>query len=93
MRQRGVGRQLLNALIDRRDHETANQRHLWRYLEASVSPDNRASRALFRSLAERHQVPCQVGPYLSAEHFPEKHPREDLLRIGPFPLIDLDTTP
>lgn len=92
MRQRGVGQQLLDGLIDGRDPHSRHDRHRWRYLEASVSPDNRASRQLFRALAERRQVPCQVGPYLGAEQFPEKHPREDLLRIGPFPLFDLDST-
>ncbi len=92
MRQRGVGLQLLNALIDRRDGQTNDDRQPWRCLEASVSPDNGPSRKLFRGLAERRQVPCQVGPYLSAEQFPDKHPREDLLRIGPFPLIDMDST-
>jgi diaminobutyrate acetyltransferase len=92
MRQRGVGQQLLDTLIDRRDPHCRDERKRWRYLEASVSPDNRASRQLFRGLAERRQVPCQVGPYLSAEQFPQKHPREDLLRIGPFPLFDMDST-
>lgn len=92
MRQRGVGLQLLNALIDRRDAQTSDDSQPWRYLEASVSPDNRPSRLLFRGIAERRQVPCEVGPYLSAEQFPEKHPREDLLRIGPFPLIDMDSS-
>ncbi|MCU0756822.1 MAG: diaminobutyrate acetyltransferase [Xanthomonadales bacterium] len=91
LRQRGVGRWLLQALIDRRSAATPDQR--WTHLEASVSPDNRASRHLFRSVAQRHQVPCEVSPFLGAEQFPEKHPREDLLRIGPFPLTELDSTP
>jgi len=92
MRQRGVGRHLLNALIQRRTQHVHDPRQAWRFLEASVSPDNHASLQLFRGLAERHQVLCRVGPYLSAEQFPEKHPREDLLRIGPFPLMDMDST-
>ena len=44
MRQRGVGQQLLDALIDRRDPHSGDERQRWRYLEASVAPDNRASR-------------------------------------------------
>lgn len=83
MRQRGVAQRMLRQLLAQR------KEHGWRYLEASVSPDNRASRRLFSGLAEDLRVRCEVFPYLTAQQFPEGHPREDLMRIGPFSDEDL----
>jgi len=53
-------------------------------VEATVTPSNRASRRLFRSLAERHDCACEVAPCLEPGHFPEPgHEAEQLFHIGP----------
>lgn len=54
-----------------------------KYLTATVSPDNAASLALFRGFARRHGVPCEEAPCFPGKLFPEPHPDENLLRIGP----------
>lgn len=53
-------------------------------LEATVTPGNEASRALFRSFGRAVDAPCEVTPHFVREHFPEPHEPEDLFRIGPF---------
>lgn len=58
-----------------------------RYLEATVTPDNTASRALFTSFARARGAEAVWSPLLSEEHFPQEgdtpHEPEDLVRIGP----------
>jgi L-2,4-diaminobutyric acid acetyltransferase len=66
------------------DHVVAT-RSTTRFLTATVSPDNEASRRLFRALARRREVPCEIGPGYSAALFAEPHEPEELIRIGPFP--------
>lgn len=57
-----------------------------RFVEATVTPSNTASRALFRSLARRQNADCQVTPLFASEMFSDAdaHEPEDLFRIGPF---------
>jgi len=56
-----------------------------RYLEATVSPSNTASAALFNSLAHRLGAECETGTCFDTALFPGKaHEDENLLRIGPF---------
>jgi L-2,4-diaminobutyric acid acetyltransferase len=57
-----------------------------RYLEATVSPSNKASQALFRSLARRRETDCVVTELFPEELFAgaEQHEAEELYRIGPF---------
>jgi L-2,4-diaminobutyric acid acetyltransferase len=54
-----------------------------RYLTATVSPDNGASRSLFRGFARRRAVPFEVGPGFAADLFATPHEPEELVRIGP----------
>ncbi|GHC69569.1 L-2,4-diaminobutyric acid acetyltransferase [Nocardiopsis terrae] len=58
------------------------------YLEATVTPDNEASRALFASFARSRGTEAVWSPLFGEEHFPkageEPHEPEDLVRIGPF---------
>lgn len=56
------------------------------YLDATITPSNEPSRALFRSLARRHETGCETSPLFSAELFggEEHHEPEDLFHIGPF---------
>lgn len=56
-----------------------------RYLEATVTPSNRASRRLFYSFAETLRVPCVLEQGFPAELFGfGDHEEEELFRIGPF---------
>lgn len=76
---RGVASALLDALFARPESATI------RYLEATVSPDNHASRRLFTRFAERMQAPLMELTGYCAALFPVPHPAEPLLRIGPIP--------
>lgn len=56
----------------------------FRFLEATITPSNAASWALFRGFARRHGVACRESPCFSAAHFPGAgHEGETLVRIGP----------
>ncbi|WP_268645642.1 MULTISPECIES: diaminobutyrate acetyltransferase [Nocardiopsis] len=59
-----------------------------RYLEATVTPDNTASRALFASFARDRDAEIEWSPLFTGEHFPHEdgtsHEPEELVRIGPF---------
>ena len=61
-----------------------------RFLEATVSPSNRASQALLRSFARRHGTECRVSACFPQSLFGEPsaheasaHEAEELYRIGP----------
>lgn len=58
-----------------------------RYLEATVTPDNEASRALFSSFARSLGAEAVWSPLFGSEHFPKDgegpHDPEELVRIGP----------
>lgn len=73
-RGQGLATKLLQALM---------QRSGAAYLEASVTPSNQASLALFRGAARRWGADCQEGTFLAAAQFPHPHEDELLLRIGP----------
>ncbi|WP_366935614.1 GNAT family N-acetyltransferase, partial [uncultured Microbulbifer sp.] len=56
-----------------------------RYLETTITPDNAASWALFRSLARKLDANCVDTVMFDRErHFKGRHDSEMLLRIGPF---------
>ena len=75
-RGRGVGNAMLDALVDRLP---------WlRSLEATVTPSNAASAALFRAFAARHDAPVEEEPAFGAHLFPGgSHEAEIRFRIGP----------
>ncbi len=75
MRKQGLARRLLEAFIEQNPDA--------RWLEASVTPDNTASRKLFKSVARDRGVDCDITDYMPAELFPDGHEAEDLFRIGP----------
>ncbi|MFV8781356.1 diaminobutyrate acetyltransferase [Microbulbifer sp. SA54] len=55
------------------------------YLETTITPDNDASWALFRSLARKLEADCKDSVMFDRErHFKGRHDSEMLLRIGPF---------
>lgn len=80
-RGKGLGSKLLDAFIAGAEGA--------RFLEATVTPSNTASRRLFERFARRREVPCVIEPGFAADLFrgagPETHTheREDLFRIGP----------
>jgi L-2,4-diaminobutyric acid acetyltransferase len=78
-RGRGLAKQMLHELLRR----PACARLRW--IEATVSSSNRASRALFTALARDLGLGLEELPYLSTEHFPAEggHEAEPLLRLGP----------
>jgi L-2,4-diaminobutyric acid acetyltransferase len=52
-------------------------------VEASVTPDNSASQALFRGFAHRRDAPLTTAELIGSELLGREHPPEILLRIGP----------
>lgn len=76
MRKQGLARRLIDAFIEQNPDA--------RWLEASVTPENTASRKLFRSVARDRDVGCEVLDFMGAPLFPNSHEAEDLFRIGPF---------
>ncbi|AOV17810.1 diaminobutyrate acetyltransferase [Acidihalobacter aeolianus] len=53
-------------------------------IEATIEPSNRASRALFSSLANDLGAPMRESSGFSADHFPGDHAPEPSIHIGPF---------
>ena len=77
-RGRGLGRALLSQLVARVAARGT------RYVEATVTPDNAASRRLFQWLADGHACPLVTTSHFESRHFPTaQHDPEQLLRIGP----------
>jgi len=77
-RGRGLGRDLLHAVLAQTLARGVS------FLEATVTPSNRASRSLFAGFANRIGAPCREVPVFPSELFPDgRHEREILLRIGP----------
>lgn len=77
-RGRGIGVEMLASLLERLGERV-------RYLEATVTPSNGASRAMFRAFASRMNAPCveDTEPLFPRERFPDGHEEERMLRIGP----------
>ncbi len=79
MRRRGLGVRLLIELIERVRTDGVNR------VEATVAPNNHASRRLFAAVAQRLGAPCRY-PTLGGfddQDLPEGHDPEPLLSIGP----------
>lgn len=56
-----------------------------RYVETTITSDNKGSWALFESLARNMGVTCKSSPWLDKDkHFEGLHESESLVRIGPF---------
>lgn len=76
-RGEGVGRKLLDELLAREENASV------RFVEATVGPNNAASKALFLGLAARRQAGCTIDEYYPKSVFPsgEQHDAELLFRI------------
>lgn len=77
MRGRGLGKALLRQWLQLPAVRDA------RWLTATISADNEASRRLFESVARDLGTGCDVQPHFTADLFPAGHPAEPLYRIGP----------
>ena len=77
-RGKGLGRLLLDVLIEAQPADV-------RFMEATVTPENAASEALFRSIGTLHGANVAVSDGFGPDLFPGSgHERERLFRIGPF---------
>jgi L-2,4-diaminobutyric acid acetyltransferase len=77
-RGQGVAAGLLEEILQRPPRAAV------RYLEATISPSNRASWALFESFARKHGARCATETHFREEDFGgQEHEEEQLLRIGP----------
>lgn len=80
-RGKGLASRMLHAIL----HRDACRNI--RCLEATVSPSNEASQALFRKLARDLNTVCEESKFFTANQFPGSgHEDEDLFKIGPFQL-------
>lgn len=81
---RGRGQRLAGRLID--DILRRPQRPAVRFIETTITADNEASWALFRSIARHRDAELRHAPHFERdEHFQGSHATEHLVRIGPFP--------
>lgn len=79
MRGRGLGKTMLMRWLELPGVSNA------RWMTATISDDNEASRRLFESAARELGVGCDVLPHFTEELFPADHPAEPIYRIGPLP--------
>ncbi|WP_237173165.1 diaminobutyrate acetyltransferase [Paracandidimonas lactea] len=78
-RGKGLAGQMLRQLLRR-----PGLRHV-RFIETTVGPENRASRALFEGMARSLNTRISESPLFGRSLFgPQGHDDEPLLRIGPF---------
>lgn len=77
MRGQGLGSALLDFVVNRPGNLTAT------HLTATVSEDNVPSQKLFASFARRQSCLLKTEHGYPSSLFPDKHPAEPLLRIGP----------
>ena len=80
-RGQGLAKNMLKALLHQLRERQVN------FLETTITPDNQASWALFKSLASELGTKLESAVWFERErHFGGDHPEEHLLRIGPFSL-------
>jgi L-2,4-diaminobutyric acid acetyltransferase len=77
-RRQGLGARMLDAVVARCGAT---------WVEATVTPSNTASDALFRGLGDRHGADVVVTELFDASLFPPGHEPEVLYRIGPLPTV------
>ncbi|MBD2857540.1 diaminobutyrate acetyltransferase [Spongiibacter sp. KMU-158] len=78
-RGRGLAKRMLHFLVERPACVAV------RYMETTITPDNEASWALFRSFARDRETELNHEVWFEKDtHFAGQHDSEELLRIGPF---------
>ena len=79
-RGQGLAGCMLTALMDQPACRNVD------FIETTITPDNKASQALFTKLAERLSTHARILPgFDKALHFQDEHDSEELWRIGPIP--------
>ncbi|MEU9410977.1 diaminobutyrate acetyltransferase [Streptomyces sp. NPDC048281] len=73
-RGRGLGARMLESLVNRSEARITA-------IEASLTPDNSASAALFDSFARRRGASVQCLTLFEPGHFPDDHEAEELIHI------------
>ena len=73
----GVGTGLLEHLVPLAVENSLN------YIETTITPSNKASRAIFRKITEAYTTNCIESDYFPVSILGENHEEERLLRIGP----------
>lgn len=88
-RGQGLAKRLIKAMLSREANRDVEE------LTATVTPDNRASLALFRSVAPELDATVEEQERFASEVFPDpRHHEPELeLRIGPLDLDDLPLEP
>lgn len=76
-RGRGMGVAMLDRLLDSVAGQGVSK------LETTVSPDNKASIAMFAALARRRGARLTAHTLFESNDFPDRHAAEDLYRIVP----------
>ncbi|MEU4341968.1 diaminobutyrate acetyltransferase [Nocardia sp. NPDC023852] len=76
-RGRGTGADLLHTLLNSVSAKGVS------VLETTISPDNTASIAMFRSVARVREAAISKCPLFDAAVFPDSHAPEELYRIAP----------
>jgi diaminobutyrate-2-oxoglutarate transaminase len=79
MRGRSIAKKMILHILDRDTCEGV------RWIESTVTPQNKPSQRLFRSIARTLDTEIAVSPYFTRDVFPdaEEHKEEELYRIGP----------
>ncbi len=76
-RNLGVGSALLESLV------SLALKNGMTYIETTITPSNKASRAVFRKITEAYNTNCIESDYFPVSLLGEEHEEERLLRIGP----------
>ena len=77
----GLAKKMVVEVLNRADMQSV------KYIETTITPDNEASWALFRSLAKQLDAPLEDSVMFDeTKHFKGRHGTEHLVRIGPFNL-------
>lgn len=80
-RGQGIARRMMEHILKRNTSKSV------RWLEASVTPSNEASRRLFQGCAAAWGAACEISEWLKREHFnAPTHEPEELFQIGPLDL-------
>ncbi len=83
-RGQGLGSRMITHLLDRPQCQAI------RFIETSITDDNRASWALFGSLAKKLSADLQSSPWMNKKHhFADQHDSEVLVRVGPFNILSI----
>ncbi|HKK12625.1 MAG TPA: diaminobutyrate acetyltransferase [Flavobacteriaceae bacterium] len=71
----GLAKKMINFIVDNQDHKLS-------YIQATVTDDNKSSRALFSSIARFYKADITKEIYIDAANFNHSHHSEYLYNIG-----------